>query len=71
MGGVRVRRHRPRRVDDPTGEPPSIHGAVGRFLLGSTVVLLFPRADLRFNPAWAPDRPIRLGEAMADYGTGS
>ena len=40
---------------------------MGRFLLGSTVVLLFPKAALGFNPVWAPGRPIRLGEAMADY----
>ncbi len=39
---------------------------MGRFLLGSTVVLLFPKGPLGFNPAWAPGRPIRLGEAMAD-----
>ena len=39
---------------------------MGRFLLGSTVVLLFPKGPLRFNPAWGPGRPIRLGEAMAD-----
>lgn len=39
---------------------------MGRFLLGSTVVLLFPRGPLRFNPSWAPARPVRLGEAMAD-----
>ena len=39
---------------------------MGRFLLGSTVVLLVPRGPLCFNPAWAPGRPIRLGEAMAD-----
>ena len=39
---------------------------MGRFLLGSTVVLLFPKGPLRFNPAWVPGRPIRLGEAMAD-----
>jgi phosphatidylserine decarboxylase len=38
---------------------------MGRFMLGSTVVLLFPQGDLAFNPAWAPGRPIRLGEAMA------
>jgi phosphatidylserine decarboxylase len=38
---------------------------MGRFLLGSTVVLLFPAGPLRFNPAWAPGRAIRLGEAMA------
>ena len=39
---------------------------MGRFLLGSTVVLLFPKGPLRFNPAWALGRPIQLGEAMAD-----
>ena len=43
---------------------------MGRFLLGSTVVMLFPpsfgNAPLRFNPAWAPAHPVRLGEAMAD-----
>ncbi len=38
---------------------------MGRFLLGSTVVMLFPRGQLAFNPEWAPGRPIRLGEAMA------
>ncbi|MES2992699.1 MAG: archaetidylserine decarboxylase [Pseudomonadota bacterium] len=43
---------------------------MGRFMLGSTVVMLFPKAALRFNPAWAPTRPIRLGEAMADYAAG-
>ena len=39
---------------------------MGRFLLGSTVVLLFPKGPLRFNPEWAPGRAVRLGEAMAD-----
>ena len=38
---------------------------MGRFLLGSTVVLLFPRGPLKFNPAWAPGGAIRMGEAMA------
>jgi phosphatidylserine decarboxylase len=38
---------------------------MGRFLLGSTVVMLFPRGPLGFNPAWAPGRSVRLGEAMA------
>ena len=38
---------------------------VGRFLLGSTVVLLLPPGPLRFNPAWAPGGAIRMGEAMA------
>ncbi|WKB54991.1 archaetidylserine decarboxylase [Eleftheria terrae] len=40
---------------------------MGRFLLGSTVVLLFPKSPLRFNPAWAPERPVSLGQAMANY----
>ncbi len=39
---------------------------MGRFLLGSTVVMLFPQGPLQFNPAWTPTREIRLGEAMAD-----
>ena len=39
---------------------------MGRFLLGSTVVLLFAKeAGLAFSPAWQPGRAIRLGEAMA------
>jgi len=38
---------------------------MGRFLLGSTVVMLFPKGPLQFNPEWAPGREIRLGEAMA------
>ena len=42
---------------------------MGRFLLGSTVVMLFPPPALAFNPAWAPTRPVRLGEAMANYPT--
>ena len=43
---------------------------MGRFMLGSTVVMLFPKAPLHFNPDWAPARPIRLGEAMANYAAG-
>jgi phosphatidylserine decarboxylase len=39
---------------------------MGRFLLGSTVVMLFPKRPLAFNAAWQPGRAIRLGEAMAD-----
>jgi phosphatidylserine decarboxylase len=38
---------------------------MGRFLLGSTVVLLFPKGPLKFNPSWAPGGAIRMGEAMA------
>ncbi|MDN0084296.1 archaetidylserine decarboxylase [Crenobacter sp. SG2305] len=39
---------------------------MGRFLLGSTVVLLFPKGPLAFNADWAPARAVRMGEAMAD-----
>jgi phosphatidylserine decarboxylase len=38
---------------------------MGRFLLGSTVVMLFPKQTMRFNPEWSPARAIRMGEAMA------
>jgi phosphatidylserine decarboxylase len=38
---------------------------MGRFLLGSTVVMLFPKDVVTFNADWAPTRPVRLGEAMA------
>ncbi len=41
---------------------------MGRFLLGSTVVLLFPKGPLQFNPAWAPGGAIRMGQAMASLG---
>jgi phosphatidylserine decarboxylase len=38
---------------------------MGRFLLGSTVVMLWPKMPLTFNPTWAPAQSICLGEAMA------
>jgi phosphatidylserine decarboxylase len=38
---------------------------MGRFLLGSTVILLFPQNVLTFTADWAPTRAVRLGEAMA------
>ena len=37
---------------------------MGRFLLGSTVVMLFPKGAMQFNPDWTPARPICMGEAM-------
>jgi phosphatidylserine decarboxylase len=37
---------------------------MGRFLLGSTVVMLFQQGSIAFNPDWAPERAVRLGEAM-------
>ena len=41
---------------------------MGRFLLGSTVVLLFPKGPLQFDARWAPEGSVRLGEAMASLG---
>jgi phosphatidylserine decarboxylase len=41
---------------------------MGRFLLGSTVVMLFPAGPLQFNAAWKPGGPIRMGEPMAGRG---
>jgi phosphatidylserine decarboxylase len=40
---------------------------MGRFLLGSTVVMLFPKGPVQFNPAWQPGGAIRMGERMAGY----
>ena len=37
---------------------------MGRFLLGSTVVMLFGKGTLAFKPKWAPAGAIRMGEAM-------
>lgn len=39
---------------------------MGRFLLGSTVVMLFEKGVLEFNKKWKPARKIKLGEAMAN-----
>ncbi|MET0982777.1 MAG: archaetidylserine decarboxylase [Telluria sp.] len=39
---------------------------MGRFLLGSTVVMLFKKDAISFNPAWAPERSVRLGEMMGN-----
>ena len=37
---------------------------MGRFLLGSTVVLLWPAGTLAFNPEWGPASPVRMGQEM-------
>ncbi|WP_017759148.1 archaetidylserine decarboxylase [Pseudacidovorax intermedius] len=53
-------------------DDPALHFGkgqeMGRFLLGSTVVMLFPPPALSFNPDWAPGRAVRLGEPMAGAG---
>jgi len=65
-----------RQWDYPAGDQPAPElrqgEEMGRFLLGSTVVMLFPASagggSLAFNPDWAPGRAIQLGEAMAALG---
>jgi len=37
---------------------------MGRFLLGSTVVMLFQNDALQFNQQWSPALPVRMGEVM-------
>ncbi len=37
---------------------------VGRFLLGSTVVMLWPRDTICFEESWSPAGVVRMGEAM-------
>jgi len=37
---------------------------MGRFLLGSTVVMLFEKDSLHFNADWQPTHSIKLGEVM-------
>ena len=39
---------------------------MGRFLLGSTVVMLFEKEVLQFNADWQPARAIRLGELIGN-----
>lgn len=59
-----------RRWDYPRGHVSLQQGdEMGRFMLGSTVVMLFPQGPLQFNPQWAPERSICLGETMASRAT--
>jgi len=39
---------------------------MGRFLLGSTVVMLFRPGTIAFEESWGPERAVRLGERMGD-----
>ena len=40
---------------------------MGRFLLGSTVVMLFEPGRIAFNPEWAPAAPVRMGRPMGSH----
>jgi phosphatidylserine decarboxylase len=39
---------------------------MGRFLLGSTVVLLWPQNTIDLNAVWQAGQGVRLGEKMGD-----
>ena len=41
---------------------------MGQFLLGSTVVMLWPAPGVLFADGWGPERAVRLGEAMGARG---
>jgi phosphatidylserine decarboxylase len=59
---------RPGKVREWTYDDQDLHFAqgeeMGRFLLGSTVVLLWPQNTIALNAVWAAGRGVRLGEAM-------
>jgi phosphatidylserine decarboxylase len=40
---------------------------MGRFLLGSTVVMTFERNRIQFNPDWSPTKGIKMGEVMGNF----
>jgi phosphatidylserine decarboxylase len=58
------------RLREWTYEDQAIHlkqgDEMGRFLLGSTVVLLWPADTIQLNTAWQPTQAVRLGERMGD-----
>ncbi|WP_232090592.1 archaetidylserine decarboxylase [Sphingomonas sp. HMP9] len=39
---------------------------MGRFMLGSTIVMLFRQGTIAFDDRWMPAQPVRLGERMGD-----
>ncbi|MBJ7419580.1 MAG: phosphatidylserine decarboxylase [Rhodoferax sp.] len=54
------------RHDYPGGQVQLAQGEeMGRFLLGSTVVLLLPEAAPGWNPGWQPGGPVCMGQVMA------
>lgn len=58
------RSREPRHWQYNTGISLNRGDEMGRFLLGSTVILLWPD-DIGFPDDWRPGRPVRLGEAMS------
>ncbi len=49
-----------------SGQVELARGAeMGRFMLGSTVVLCLPNIGVKFQPEWLPGAPVRMGQGMA------
>jgi phosphatidylserine decarboxylase len=40
---------------------------IGRFEMGSTVILLFERGRVRWDPALAPEAPVRMGQRIGVF----
>ncbi|GAB4401354.1 MAG: archaetidylserine decarboxylase [Rhodoferax sp.] len=59
LGRIRCWDYAPGQVELDQGQE------MGRFLLGSTVVLLWPALGLEFDSAWVPGAAVRMGQAMA------
>lgn len=59
---------RPGKVREWTYDEPALQlqrgEEMGTFLLGSTVVMLWPQNTIDFNPQWAAGQGVRMGEAM-------
>jgi phosphatidylserine decarboxylase len=56
-------------AETTNGKPVSLKQGdeMGRFLLGSTVVMLFPTGPLQFNASWKPEGGVCMGQAMAAF----
>ena len=59
-GKAREWRYDDQQIDFKKGEE------MGRFLLGSTVVMLFPPRAITFNPEWIATGAVRMGTAMGN-----
>lgn len=49
---------------EPRAMPFARGAEIGRFNLGSTVVVLLPRAAVRWDERLAPANPVRMGQAL-------
>jgi len=60
-----------RRLPPPRPAPTLARGAeLGRFNMGSTVILLLPAGAVEWRPDLVPGRAVRVGEALGRIGAG-